>query len=440
VIPIPKIALVGRPNVGKSTLFNRICGRRKAITDSRPGSTRDRNYAHTSWQGAAFELVDTGGLLAGTKNDPLLGPAGDQARRAIAEADLVILVVDGRAGLLPDDAAIAQEVRRAAKRVVVAMNKVETANGSALDEFARLGFDEKLAISAEHGIGVGDLLDAALAGVPKVAVPEEDRSALRVAFLGRPNVGKSSLLNAFLGEERAVVSAIPGTTRDAVDSLIERGGRRFLFVDTAGMRRSRHLKENVDHVSVVQARRSLDRADVAVLVLDTEEGLREMDAKVAGEAAEAGRGIVVAVNKWDLARARSLTQRGFTQEVRDHLKFLAWAPVRFVSAKTGKGLDELLAEVERVQVARNTRVTTGELNRMLAGAARRYAPKPEKGSGDVKILFATQIGVAPPTFVISLNRPTNLHFSYRRYLENQLRESFGFEGTPIVLKVRSRRH
>jgi GTP-binding protein len=438
VIPIPKIALVGRANVGKSTLFNRICGRRKAITDSRPGSTRDRNYAHASWQGAAFELVDTGGLLLGTA-DPLLGPAAEQARYAIAEADLVLLLVDGRAGLLPDDAAIARELRRAGKRVIVVVNKVE-GEIAGLEEFARLGFDERVAISAEHGIGVGDLLDAALAAVPRVEPQEAEGPALRVALLGRPNVGKSSLLNAFLGEERAVVSPIPGTTRDAVDSLVERNGRRFLFVDTAGMRRSRHLKENVDHVSVVQARRSLERADVAVLVLDAEEGMREMDAKVAGEAVDAGRGIVIAVNKWDLSRARSLTQRGFTEGVRDHLKFLAWAPVRFVSAKSGKGLDDLLAEVERVEAARNTRVTTGELNRMLAGAARRYAPKPAKGSGDVKILFATQIGVAPPTFVVSLNRPTDLHFSYRRYLENQLRESFGFEGTPIVLKVRSRRH
>jgi GTP-binding protein len=438
VIPIPKIALVGRANVGKSTLFNRICGQRKAITDNRPGSTRDRNYAQTSWLGAAFELVDTGGLLLGS-SDPLLGPAADQARRAIAESDLVLLMVDGRAGLLPDDSAIARELRKGGKRVIVVVNKAEAGN-EGNNEFSRLGFDDPVVISAEHGIGVGDLLDVAMAAVPRVEVQEEERASLRIALVGRPNVGKSSLLNAFLGDERAVVSPIPGTTRDSVDSILERKGKRFLFVDTAGIRRSRHLKENVDHVSVVQARRSVERADVAILVLDTEEGLREMDAKVVGEAVEAGRGIVIAVNKWDLARAKSLTQRAFTQEVRDHLKFLAWAPVLYVSAKSGKGLDDLLAEAEKVQAARNLRVTTGELNRMLAEAARHYAPKPEKGSGDVKILFATQIGVRPPTFVISLNRPTDLHFSYRRYLENQLREHFGFEGTPIVLKVRSRKH
>jgi GTP-binding protein len=429
---------VGRANVGKSTLFNRICGRRKAITDNRPGSTRDRNYAQTSWQGAAFELVDTGGLLVGS-TDPLLGPAADQARRAIDEADLVLFVVDGRAGLLPDDSGIARELRKGGKRVIVVVNKAEAGDEGG-HEFSRLGFDDAIAISAEHGIGVGDLLDAAMAVVPRVEAPEEERASLRIALVGRPNVGKSSLLNAFLGDERAVVSPIPGTTRDSVDSVLERKGKRFLFVDTAGIRRSRHLKENVDHVSVVQARHSVERADVAVLVLDTEEGLREMDAKVVGDAVEAGRGIVIAVNKWDLARAKNLTQRGFTQEVRDHLKFLAWAPVRFVSARSGKGLDELLAEAEKVQAARNLRVTTGELNRMLAEAARHYAPKPEKGAGDVKILFATQIGVRPPTFVISINRPTDLHFSYRRYLENQLREHFGFAGTPIVLKVRSRKH
>jgi GTP-binding protein len=437
VTPIPKIALVGRPNVGKSTLFNRICGRRKAITDSRPGSTRDRNYAQASWQGAAFELVDTGGLLLNT-NDPLLGPAGEQAQRAIAEADLVLFMVDGRAGLLPDDSDIARRLRQAGKSVIVVVNKTE-ASEAGLAEFTRLGFPKVVPVSAEHGIGVGDLMDEAMAALPKVE-PVEEVKALRLAFVGRPNVGKSSLVNAFLGEERSVVSAVPGTTRDAVDTLLERGGRQYLFVDTAGIRRSRHLKENVDHVSVVQAQRSLERADVAIVVLDASEGLREMDAKIAGDVVEAGRGTVIAVNKWDLARGLDLKQRTFTEEVRDHLKFLAYAPVQFVSAENGKGLDALLATAERVQEARQKRVTTGELNRMLGKATKKYAPKADRGGGDVKILFGTQIGIAPPTFVISINHPVDLHFSYRRYLENQLRESFGFEGTPIVLKVRSRKH
>ena len=438
MIPIPRIALVGRPNVGKSTLFNRICGRRKAITDGRPGSTRDRNYAQVSWQGAAFELVDTGGLLLGSQ-DPLLGPATEQAQHAIEEADLVVFVVDGRAGLLPDDAAIARELRHGGKRVVLAVNKVE-AESDGVAEFASLGFERALEISAEHGRGVGDLLDAALEGLPRVAPAEDEEKPLRIALVGRPNVGKSSLLNRLLGQERAVVSAIPGTTRDAVDSLLERGGKRYLFVDTAGIRRVRMLKENVDHVSVVQARRSIDRCDVAVLILDAEEGMREMDATIAGYVQEAGCGVVVAVNKWDLAGERALKQRAFEQDVRDDLKFLAFAPVLFVSARSGKGLGALLKAAERVQEARQKRVTTGELNRLLARAATEFAPKAAKGGHPVRILYGTQVGTAPPTFVLSLSHPVDLHFSYKRYLENQIRAEFGFEGTPMVLKVKTRRH
>jgi GTP-binding protein len=438
MIPIPKIALVGRPNVGKSTLFNRITGQRKAITDRKPGSTRDRNYAQTSWQGAAFELIDTGGLLLQT-DDPLLGPAARQAERAIDEADLVLLVLDGRAGLLPDDQAIAARLRRGGKKVVVAVNKIEGPE-DALGEFSRLGFDPVLAISAEHGQGVGDLLDAALGELPRVEVPDEVDAPLRIAIVGRPNVGKSSLLNRLLGVERSVVSPIPGTTRDAVDSLLERGGKRYLFVDTAGIRKVRHLDENVDHVSVVQARRSLERADVALVILDAAEGLRDMDATIAGYVQEAGRPVVLVVNKWDVAGEHELKQRAFEQAVRDRLKFLAWAPVLFVSAKTGKGLGAMLSAAARAHEASRTRVATGPLNRLLGRATEAHAPKAAKGSYAVKLLFATQIGVAPPTFMLSVNHPVDLHFSYKRYLENQLREEFGFRGTPIVLKVRGRRH
>jgi GTP-binding protein len=437
LIPLPKIALVGRPNVGKSTLFNRICGRRKAITDSRPGSTRDRNYAQSSWQGAAFELVDTGGLLLAT-DDPLLGPAADQAQRAIAEADLVLFVVDARAGLLPDDQAIATRLRKDGKKVILAVNKSESGDG--LAEFARLGFDTVLPISAEHGHGVGELLDAALASVPRVDEPAEQLPPVKIALVGRPNVGKSSLLNRLIGTERAVVSAIPGTTRDTVDSLLVRGSDRYLLVDTAGIRRTRLLKENVDHVSVVQAQRALERADVAVVVLDAAEGLRDMDATIAGLVQDAGRGVVIAVNKWDLAKERELKERLFTQDVRDRLKFLAYAPLVFVSARSGRGIALLLAASKRVKAAARLRVTTGQLNRVLARAAQEHAPKAAKGNRPVKILFGTQIGTSPPTFLLSLNHPVDLHFSYKRYVENRLRAEFGFEGTPIVIKVRTRPH
>lgn len=437
--PIPRIALVGRPNVGKSTLFNRIAGRRKAITDSRPGSTRDRNYAIASWQGQAFELVDTGGLLLAS-DDPLLGPAARQARRAIEEADLVVLLVDARAGLLPDDAAIARDLRKSGKPLLLAVNKLDQAGRDEVGEFSELGLGEGLPVSAEHGRGIGDLLDRAMARIPKVAEPEPGERPLRLALVGRPNSGKSSLLNRLTGKERALVSEVPGTTRDAVDSLLAKGDRRYLLVDTAGIRRARLLKENVDHVSVVQARRALERADVAILVLDAQAGLREMDATIAGYAHEAGRGIVVAVNKWDLAAELGLAQRGFAQDVRDALKFLAYAPVLFLSARTGLGLTRLLRTVDRVGEACRRRVTTGSLNRILARAQQGYAPKAARGAAPVKILFGAQVGTSPPTFVLSLSHPVDLHFSYKRYLENQLRKEADFEGAPIVLKVRTRRH
>jgi GTP-binding protein len=436
MIPLPRVALVGRPNVGKSTLFNRICGRRKAITDGRPGSTRDRNYAQVSWQGRAFELVDTGGLLLGS-DDPLLGPAALQAERAIEEADVVLFLVDARAGLLPDDEAIARRLRRGGKRVLLVANKSEGGEGD-VSEFARLGFDGTHVVSAEHGQGVGDLLDAALEGLPAVA-PAEETAPLSLALVGRPNVGKSSILNRLVGRERAVVSPIPGTTRDTVDEVFERKGRRYRLVDTAGIRRVRLLKENVDHVSVVQSRRAIERADVAVLVLDAAEGLREMDATIGGEVLDAGAGVVLAVNKWDLAAERKLAQRSFASEVRDRLKFLPWAPVVFLSAKTGKGLGALLGAVDRVEAARRSRITTGELNRLLGAATAAFPPKAEKGDQPVRILFGSQIGTAPPTFALSINHPVDLHFSYRRYIENRLREAFGFEGSPIRLKVRHRR-
>jgi GTP-binding protein len=436
MITIPKIALVGRPNVGKSTLFNRIAGRRQAITDSRPGSTRDRNYVMTAWQGAAFELIDTGGLLLGNV-DPLLGPATEQAQVAIREADLVIFVVDARSGLLADDQEIAAQLRRGGKRVIVALNKSE-GKTDGLPEFARLGFEPMLPLSAEHGQGVGDLLDAALAQIPRVAEEDEEKDGpVALALVGRPNVGKSSLLNRLLGEDRAVVSPIPGTTRDAVDSLVVRGDKRYRLVDTAGIRRVRMLKENVDHVSVVQARHSLDRADVALLVLDPAEGMREMDATIGGYALESGRGIVLVVNKWDLADEKGLKQKKFEQDVRDHLKFLAFAPIVFVSAATGRGIPKMLATAEKVAEAGKTRITTGVLNRIIAKAGERQAPKAATGK-DIKILYATQVGVSPPTFLIAVNRPVDLHFSYRRYLENQLRKELGLEGAPVVLKVRGR--
>jgi GTP-binding protein len=321
---------------------------------------------------------------------------------------------------------------------VVVVNKLEDVTRGT-SEFAVLGFAEMLPLSAEHGMGIGDLLDAVLVAIPRVEA-EDETSAPRLAIVGRPNVGKSSLLNALLGTDRAVVSPIPGTTRDAVDSLLLRDGKRFLLVDTAGIRRVRHLKANVDHVSVVQARRALERADVAVLVLDTAEGVREMDATIGGYIHESSRGVVIAVNKWDLALSLGLKRKSFEADLRDELKFLAYAPIVFVSAIDGKGLANLLGTVERVFNASRTRVSTGLLNRELTRATERFPPKAAKGNRPLSVLYGTQVGVAPPTFVLSVNHPVDLHFSYRRYLENRLRKAFGFEGTPLVVKVRARRH
>jgi GTP-binding protein len=424
--------------VGKSTLFNRLAGKRKAITDSRPGSTRDRNYARISWTGADFELVDTGGLLLGTP-DPLLGPASKQAEHAIAEADVIIFVVDGRAGRLPDDGTIGASLRRSGKPVLVAVNKIED-QAEHLADFARLGFETLIPISAEHGLGIGELLDAAVALLPEKTSAPDEASPLRVALVGRPNVGKSSLLNRLLGSDRSVVSDIPGTTRDTVDSLLERGGNRYLFLDTAGIRKSRLLKETVDRVSVARSRHTIERADVAVIVLDAVEGVREMDATIAGYIQDAACGVVIVVNKWDRARELAIKEKTFRETIEDGLQFLEWAPVLFVSAQTGAGIGALLATIQRVDGARKQRVATGPLNRALAKAVARHAPKGAHGKRPLRILFATQLRVAPPTFLLSLNHPIELHLSYKRFLEKQFREAFGFEGTPLLFKVRTRIH
>jgi GTP-binding protein len=437
--PLPKIALVGRPNVGKSTLFNRVTGRRQAITHGVPGSTRDRNYAEASWAGRPFEIVDTGGLLM-TEGDPLAVRASDQAQRALDEANVLILVVDARAGLLPDDASIASDLRRRSVPVIVAVNKSE-AMDEAWMEFASLGFDNVIPISAEHGQGVGDLLDLAVSPLPLGAL-QETRNEIRLALVGRPNVGKSSLLNCLVGEERAVVSEIPGTTRDALDCVVEHEGQRYRFVDTAGFRRRRLLETPVDEVSVLQARRSIGHCDVALLVLDAESGLREMDATVAGIVQEAGRGIVLVANKWDGPRVEGgRTTRGeFRERIHESLKFITHAPIIFTSARTRLGLTRLLGVAHKVEEACRHRVGTGPLNRVIEAAVAAHPPKASGGSRPPKILFAAQVGTRPPTFVISLNRPSAVHFSYKRFIENRLRAAFGFEGAPLVLRFKTRRH
>jgi GTP-binding protein len=438
VTPIPKVALVGRPNVGKSTLFNRLCGQRKAIIDSRPGSTRDRNYAQCDWRGAAYELIDTGGLLF-AEADPLSRAASDQADQAIGEANLAVLVVDGRAGLLPTDSEIARCLRRRAKRVIVAVNKSESAR-PAPTEFARLGFEHVLPVSAEHGLGVGELLDLVFEMLPQVAQSEPEARPLRLAIVGCPNVGKSSLMNRLLGQERSVVSEVPGTTRDAVDSLLTRGEKRYLFVDTAGFRRRGVLTRAVDSVGVLQSQQAIRRCDVSVVVVDAGDGVRDTDTQVVGRVEAAGKGIVLAVNKWDGDRVSRQKRTQLSAAVRERGKLLAHAPVVFVSALTGEGMESLLAAADEVQAARMSRVTTGRLNRLLVEAFEAQPPRSGRSGASVRLLYGTQVGTAPPTFVLAFNRRADLQESYRRYLENRIRQEFGFRGSPIVLKAKTRKH
>jgi len=440
----PVVVIVGRPNVGKSTLFNRLTRSRRALVHDQPGVTRDRIIADAERPGGGrVTVVDTGGLLL-EDEDQYVPLIRSQAEEAIRGADAVVFLLDGESGPIPEDRDIANYLRALGVPVVPVVNKADRSGVElGAPEFNALGLGEPVLISAEHGRGTDELweaLDGHL-GVSQVADEQPDRAdEVQVAIIGRPNVGKSSLLNRLVGDERALVSEIAGTTRDAVDCLIERGGQRYLIVDTAGIRKGRLLKENVDHVSVVQARHSIERADVVVLVLDAEAGVREMDATIAGLADKAGRGVVIAVNKWDLAAERGLKQRSFTESVRDDIKFISWAPLVFVSARTGMGIAALLKKADAVGVSCRQRVTTGQVNRVLGKAAREHAPKAAKGGAPVSILYGAQVGIAPPTFAISISHPVDLHFSYKRFLENRIRAAFGFEGAPIVIKVRARRH
>lgn len=433
---LPLVALVGRPNVGKSTLFNRLVGERRAIVDSKPGSTRDRAYGRVEWVGREFSIVDTGGLDPGA-DGPFLGLAKEQADRAIADSSLILFVVDAIAGLLPNDRELARKLRQTGKPALLVVNKAEGARRSTV-EFAELGFEESMPISAEQG-DVGDLLDRVVALLDPPRTPGEDPpSRIRIAILGRPNVGKSSMLNRLTGDRRAIVSEVAGTTRDAVDADIEWAGRPYTIVDTAGIRKVRQLDDPADHVAVVLARRAVERADVAVLMISAEEGVKEMDATIGGLAQESGRAVVIAVNKWDRAKDFEQTSEKVREAIERRLKFLEFARVVFVSAKTGLGRKDLFSAVDRAYSEWSKRVATGPLNRVLEQAAQRHPLKMQRGSDSVNLLYASQIRVRPPLFVLSLNRSGRLHFASERYLENRIRAEFGFEGTPIRILARAR--
>ncbi len=439
----PIVVLVGRPNVGKSTLFNRITGSRRAIVAPLPGTTRDLIAGDAEWQGVPFELVDTGGMF-GASADPLHALVVQQGRRAIDSADLLVLVVDGRDGLVAGDEEIAAAARQAGVPILLAVNKSDDKRARAhLVEFYALGIEPLVEIAAEHGTGVGDLLDEVFHKLDmgrRTPRRVEESGETKVAIIGRPNVGKSSLVNRLLREERVVVSDMPGTTRDPIDSVLRWHRKQFRIVDTAGIRRAGKVASagEIEAVSVMLARRAIARADVAILLIDAVEGPTDQDATVAGEAERAGCGVIIAANKWDLAPHRTTeAARAFDESIRRSLKFLDYAPILHISARTGERTPKLLEVIERVSKARQRRVPTAELNRFIEAVTAVHAPV-SPGKKDVRVLYAAQTGIAPPSFVLFTNVATKFHFSYERFIVNRLRESFGFEGTPIRLVVRSR--
>ncbi|NHM27950.1 ribosome biogenesis GTPase Der [Desulfofundulus sp. TPOSR] len=436
-MPKPIVAIVGRPNVGKSTLFNRLVGSRIAIVEDEPGITRDRLYQDAEWAGRVFTLVDTGGLDFVESGD-IPRQVRRQVELAIEEADVVLFLVDARAGLTSTDEDVAALLRRTKKPVLLVANKVENFQRTGqLVDFYRLGLGEPIPISAAQGMNTGDLLDRLVSVLPPDAAEEEEPDTIRIAVIGRPNVGKSSLVNAILGEQRVIVSEIPGTTRDAIDTYFEREGRRYMLVDTAGIRRKSRIEEAVEKYSVIRSLRAVDRCEVALVVLDALEGVTDQDKRIAGYAHEQGKASVLVVNKWDLVEKDNRTTQRFTELIRRELTFMTYAPVVFISALTGKRVPRLLEMVDLVAQQQCLRISTSDLNRLIRDAVM-HNPPPADKNRRLKILYATQGGVKPPTFILFVNDPELMHFSYLRYLENQLRAAFGFEGTPIRFLLRQR--
>lgn len=433
-MPRPIVAIVGRPNVGKSAIFNRIIGERLAIVEGVPGITRDRLYREAEWMGKSFLLVDTGGINS-NKNDPFTVQVYNQAKLAIDEADLIWFVVDARAGLHPLDQEIGEMLRKANKPLILVGNKVDTYDPALANDFFALGFGAPLLISAEHALNLGDLLDQTTEKFP--VQHDEADTAIRVALIGRPNSGKSSLLNALLGEERVIVSSIPGTTRDAIDTPFQYEGVNYILVDTAGIRRKARVEEAVEYYSVLRAIRAVERADVAIVVLDATDFLAEQDKRVAGIAHEAGKAILIVVNKWDLVAKDNCSVKAHLEKIRGELSFIDYAPVLFVSAKTGQRVKKVLPEVFAVANEYSKRIPTRAINELLREALLRHQPPAHKGQ-QLKVYYGTQIKVKPPTIQLWVNDPSLMHFSFRRFLENQFRANFGFTGSPLHFLVKKR--
>ena len=433
----PIVAIVGRPNVGKSTLFNRISGTRKAIVDDMPGVTRDRNYLDVTWDDHTFTMIDTGGFEPEAK-EGLLAQMREQAMLAVEEADLIVFLADGKEGLMPADYEVADLLRRSTKPLVFAVNKIDSKKRmEGLYDFYSLGLPEPIPVSAEHGTGTDDLMDKILSLIPKYNEEPLSEDVTRLAVIGRPNVGKSSLVNKLLGYERVIVSDVPGTTRDTIDTLLTVDDKKYLLIDTAGIRKKGRVSQKLEKYTVVQALRSMDRCDVVLLMIDAVEGVTEQDTKVAGYAHDRGKGCVIVVNKWDLIEKETKTYEKYVDDVRFKLKYLAYAPVISISALTGQRAVKVLEVVDKVSAECSKRMSTGVLNRAFQEMTKGHMAGMYMNRA-VKFYYITQTSAKPPTFTLFTNFPEGVHFSYERYLENKLREAFGFEGTPIRLQFRKR--
>lgn len=434
----PIVAVVGRPNVGKSTLFNALAGSRISIVKDTPGITRDRIYAEVSWLDHDFTLIDTGGIEPESK-DIILSQMREQAQIAIDTADVIIFMVDVKQGLQDADGKVADMLRRSKKPVILAVNKVDDIKkyGNDVYEFYNLGIGEPYAISSANMMGLGDMLDQVIALFPENTDGEEEDDRPRVAIVGKPNVGKSSIINRLLGEDRVIVSDIAGTTRDAVDTPVRRNGREYVFIDTAGLRRKNKVKEELEHFMVVRTVGAVERADVVVLVIDAVEGVTEQEAKIAGIAHDSGKGVIIAVNKWDAVEKDNKTVKEYETRIRNVLSYMPYAELIFISARTGQRLNKLFDMIDMVVENHSMRIQTGVLNEIMTEAVAMQQPPADKGKR-LKLFYMTQVAVKPPTFVIFVNDKELMHFSYTRYIENQIREAFGFRGTPLKFIIRER--
>ncbi|MCR5452067.1 MAG: ribosome biogenesis GTPase Der [Lachnospiraceae bacterium] len=435
----PMVAIVGRPNVGKSTLFNALAKERIAIVKDTPGVTRDRIYADVSWLSYNFTLTDTGGIEPDS-SDIILSQMRDQAQIAIDTADVIIFLVDVKTGLVDSDHSVADMLRRAKKPVVLVVNKVDSVEKQMADvyEFYNLGLGEPFPISSAQQTGLGDMLDAVVAHFPDAGEGDEEDDTPRIAIVGKPNVGKSSLVNKLCGQERSIVSDIAGTTRDAIDSRVKNHGKEYIFVDTAGLRRKSKIKEDIERYSIIRAVAAVEKADIVILLIDATEGVTEQDAKIAGIAHDRGKGIIIAVNKWDAIAKDNKSVKEYTNDIRSTLSFMSYATILFISAKTGQRIQKIYDTIDLVLDSSTLRIATGVLNEIITEAVAMQQPPTDKGKR-LKIFYVTQVGVSPPTFVIFVNDKKLMHFSYVRYLENRLRDAFGFDGTSLRFIVRERK-